>query len=660
MAFVSYTTTPGGTMNTPVRRILTALSLIPVLSLFSPSDLAGSAYAQTPLATRITAVTVYCDRAMITRTGKTAIPSGVRQVVISGLPPILQDQSVRVAATGTASAKILEVKVDRMYLDTLATARVKPLLQKSRSMNIDMRKTADRLALLKHQSDFLEKIGISSQESIAHELKTSRPTPEDYKKLLTFFDTELTSVKAETRSLEDQRLELQQAYERIQQEIRDIGGSPEKSEKQITVLFDVSNGGQLNIDATYLVSQANWTPVYDIRVASADTTVGLTYAAFVQQNTGEDWKDASITLTTSRPSLGGTPPELHPWYVGAADHARSMIEGVVRDADTGEPLPGVNVTVMGTNFGGSTDANGYYRLLNIQPGAIALRASYIGYQSIRTSVFTRPFATTTCDIAMRPSSVETMETVVVADMPAVQKNATSAIRVGRAEEVNAPAPAAAPIEVQTATVTSTATAASFEIPGESTIPSDNADHRVTVMIARLGGGFSHSAVPKLQPDVYFKARLKNSTEFPILPGAVSVYLDNSFISTSKLPAVLPGESFDAYLGIDNGVRVERKLVNRLNETSGIFSRIRKTTYDILIIAENRKKRMETVSVQENIPVSQDERVKVTILMPKPEEAVPDNNGIITWKIALAPGERREIRLQYAVESPVDLSIGGLD
>jgi hypothetical protein len=645
-------------MNSPVLRVLTALSLIPLLSLASPLDLAGSAYGQTPLATRITAVTVYSDRAMITRTGRTPVPSGTRQIVISGLPPILQDQSVRVAASGTASAKILEVKVDRMYLDTLATARVKPLLQKSRSMNIDMRRIADRLAVLKHRSDFLEKIGISSQESIAHELKTTRPAPEDYKKLLTFFDTELTSVKTETRSLEDQRLELQQAYDRIQQEIRDIGGSPERSEKQITILFDVSNGGQLNIDATYLVSQAGWTPVYDIRVASADTTVSLTYAAFVQQNTGEDWKDAGITLTTSRPSLGGTPPELHPWYVGAADHARSMIEGVIRDAQSGEPLPGVNVTLAGTGIGVTTDANGSYRFSGVQPGPIAIRANYIGYQSVRTAVFTRPFATTTCDLSLNPSSIEVMEGVVVADRPLIQKNTTTTIRGDRMEEPNAPAPA--PIEVQTATVTSTATAASFEIPGQSTIPSDNAEHRVTVMIARLGGGFSHSAVPKLQPDVYFKAQLKNSTEFPILPGAMSVYLDNSFISTSKLPAVLPGESFDAYLGIDNGVRVERRFINRLNETSGLFSKTRKTTYDILIIAENRKKHIETISVQENIPVSQDERVKVTILAPKPEEAVPDNNGIITWKMTLAPGERREIRLQYAVESPVDLNIGGLD
>jgi hypothetical protein len=88
------------------------------------------------------------------------------------------------------------------------------------------------------------------------------------------------------------------------------------------------------------------------------------------------------------------------------------------------------------------------------------------------------------------------------------------------------------------------------------------------------------------------------------------------LATSKLPAVLPGETFDAFLGVDNGVRVERKLLNRLTEVSGLFSKTRKVNYDILIVAENRKKTSAVLSIQENVPISQDDRVKVTIAAPK--------------------------------------------
>jgi len=596
---------------------------------------------------------------MITRSGKVSLSSGIRPVVIRGLPPVLQDHSARVSASGTALAKIVEVKVERMYLDTLVTARVKPLLQKSKNLNIEMRKLNDRLSVLKHQSDFLDKIGIASQESIARDLKTARPTVDDYKKLMLFFDRELSSLKTETRSLEDQRLELQQVYDRLQKEIREIGGSPDKSEKQITIVFDVTSGGTLTIEASYLVSQASWTPTYDIRVASSDTTVSLTYSAFVRQNTGEDWKDASITLTTSRPAMGGSPPELHPWYIGSADRSTGTVEGVVRDASTGEPLPGATVTVVGPSITGTTNAEGFYRLSNIQPGIYSVRATCVGFTPVRSSASTRPFAATRLDFALPAAAIEAMEAVVTAARPRVDKSNTNAIRSDESAIMGEVVPPV-PIAPQTATVSTTVTAASFDIPGQTTIPSDNADHRVTIMTTNLGGTFSHTSIPKMQADVYFRARLKNSTDFPILAGPMSVYLDNNFVSNSQLKAVLPAESFDAYLGVDNGVRVERKLLNRLAETSGLFSKSRTVRYDILISAENRKKVGHTVSIQENVPVSQDERVKVHIMSPKPEEIAPDVNGIITWQMHLAPGERREIRLQYSIESPIELNVGGLD
>jgi uncharacterized protein (TIGR02231 family) len=106
---------------------------------------------------------------------------------------------------------------------------------------------------------------------------------------------------------------------------------------------------------------------------------------------------------------------------------------------------------------------------------------------------------------------------------------------------------------------------------------------------------------------------------------------------------------------DNGVRVERKLLSRLTETSGLFSKTRNVRYGVLIVAENLKKTGQTLSIQEKVPVSQDQRVKVVIGAPKPEDRVPDGNGVITWQLNLAPGERREIKSQYSIESPIELN-----
>jgi hypothetical protein len=616
---------------------------------------------QVKVPSHIIAATVYSDRAMVTRVAKVTLAGGIQEVLLDSLPPLLQDQSVRVSASGGARARLVEVKVNRVFLDTLTTARVKPLLQRSRELSYDIRRLNDRLQVLNHQMEFLKKIDIASQESIGRELKTQRPSVEDYRKLLGFFDSELSGLITETRKIEDQKLEKQQSYDALQKEIREIGGSPERSEKQVTIVFDVSQPGTLEVEASYLLSGAGWTPAYDIRAGSGDSSVSLSYFAFVRQNTGEDWRNVRLTLTTSSPSSGGAPLELYPWYVGAAEQAIGAIEGFIRDGSTGEPLTAANLTVVGTPMGVTSDVNGFYRIANLKAGAYEIRARYIGYTSIRAATTVRPFTLTKLDLALQPSSVETGEVVITADRPEVQKDATRSmsLRGGRLEEAALPE-APIPVAVQTTSVSSAVTAASFEIPGETTIPSDNAAHRVAVMVAPLWATFSHSAVPKIQNVVFFKASMQNSTEYPILPGPMSVFLDNSFVATSKLPAVMPGEKFDAFLGVDNGIRVERKLLNRVTEVTGLFTKSRKVSYEILITAENRKRLAAKLSIKENVPVSQDDRVKVTVLNPKSEEIRPDAGGIITWNLELAPGEKKEVRVQYSVEAPSEMNVGGLE
>jgi uncharacterized protein (TIGR02231 family) len=71
--------------------------------------------------------------------------------------------------------------------------------------------------------------------------------------------------------------------------------------------------GSLNI--SYLVGNAGWTPVYDLRSDIADNNVNLNYKAQVYQNTGIDWKEIPLTISTNNPYLNKTKPELHPWYV---------------------------------------------------------------------------------------------------------------------------------------------------------------------------------------------------------------------------------------------------------------------------------------------------------------------------------------------------------
>jgi len=104
----------------------------------------------------------------------------------------------------------------------------------------------------------------------------------------------------------------------------------------------------------------------------------------------------------------------------------SKLVGNVYDITTKEPLPGVNIVIVGTNAGASTDVNGRYMILNMPPGRYSAKASLIGYTSVvQENISINIDRTTTADFGLRESSIELDQVVIVATRPPVVKDRTS-------------------------------------------------------------------------------------------------------------------------------------------------------------------------------------------------------------------------------------------
>lgn len=113
------------------------------------------------------------------------------------------------------------------------------------------------------------------------------------------------------------------------------------------------------------------------------------------------------------------------------------IKGTVLDGETGEPLPGANVVVVGTTLGAATDLQGNYVILRVPPGTYDVRAQFIGYQSVLVqSVQVLTDLTSEVNFELQPEALEVgEEVVVVADRPIVRKDLTSAEARVQAEEI---------------------------------------------------------------------------------------------------------------------------------------------------------------------------------------------------------------------------------
>ena len=126
---------------------------------------------------------------------------------------------------------------------------------------------------------------------------------------------------------------------------------------------------------------------------------------------------------------------LLPTFVFASTAGR--VKGKVTDLQTGEPLIGANVIVVGTSLGAATDVNGEYVISNVEVGVYEVKASYIGYQAITFSnVRVNADLTTELNFKLPAEGVSVGEVEVVAKRPLINKSNTNAIRVTTSEDID--------------------------------------------------------------------------------------------------------------------------------------------------------------------------------------------------------------------------------
>ncbi len=113
------------------------------------------------------------------------------------------------------------------------------------------------------------------------------------------------------------------------------------------------------------------------------------------------------------------------------------IAGTVTDKQSGEPLVGVNVVIVGTTLGAATDAEGYYAILNVPVGTHSVRISYIGYRDyVEQDVQIYLDLTTTVNFQLEQTTLELGEEVIVtAERKLIRKDETNTNIIRRAEDI---------------------------------------------------------------------------------------------------------------------------------------------------------------------------------------------------------------------------------
>jgi uncharacterized protein (TIGR02231 family) len=533
-----------------------------------------------PVDSRISAVTVYQDRAVVTRTATVQLTGGTMELVFANLPQALNEQSLQVSGKGTAAATILDVSAKQTFVDFTPNARVKELEDQLKGFGKQVRGLDDRATLLNAQSATLDRMEAALFAPPAKDVP--RPDLNQFSASLAYLSEQKGKITTDRATLDEQREELQNKINTVSAQLNELRGAGGKAFKTVTVRVAAAQAGSLDVSLAYTVPGASWVPSYDARVMSADRTVQLDYFGIVRQRTGEDWKDVGLTLSTARPSLGGAAPILGVWQL-----------------DVYNPI------------------------------TLRQEAERSRMDEMRKSRSNAPAAV---------------------NMQTLTSNVGGMAMADEAKDA----------DFATATIEAGATSASFKIAVNSSIPSDNSPQRVPITSASLKAVPEYLTVPKRQTAAFLTSKVVNSSDFPLLAGAMNVFLDGTFVATSGLRTVMPSEKFDLALGVDDGIAIKHKRVNKFTEDTGLTNSGKRITYEYLITVQNNKKTTERVIVADQVPLSRNEKIVVKLLSPDAREVKPTDEGTLKWTLDLKPGEKRELTVKFSVDYPNDVNVAGLE
>ncbi|KZT61867.1 hypothetical protein CALCODRAFT_463674 [Calocera cornea HHB12733] len=496
----------------------------------------------------VASVTVYQQRAEVVRDFTVELEAGQSEVQIIKLPTCMDESSLRVDGLGNA------VIFDVIYEEV------------SPDLNIP-KASSDKVAALETQ-----------ESSLTRELKvlSSQTTVlDDFSRTLSAKDVKPAQLVEFMGILQEKGMDLEEKVEKVSKQLKEVrdeiarernGQVPSEEARKlatkVTVVVLAEQAGQAELIVKYVVSNADWQPLYDLRATvdssskSANTTsISLNYRASITQTTGEDWKDVNLVLSTSSPLTGAEIPTLWPQRIGRAYAFRS---------------------VGGTRRRRSRMAKEAYSIPAMPMGRLA--------------------------------------------MPEGGGGIYDALEESTDDFVYGAAPPPPLMSARMTEAVDGAISANFHIEGKSSIPSDDAAHKVAIAVLDLTAKLEWIAVPRLNTSAFLQCQITNSSAYVLLRGPSNVFLDGSFVAKSSIPYATPQDIFSCSVGVDPSIRITYPPVSkktRIQPAGGFLSssKLDATLFTQRISLKNARQSDVKLLVRDLVPVSEEQKFKVVVIEP---------------------------------------------
>lgn len=527
--------------------------------------------------TRITEVTVYREQARVTRRGKIALTGKETELRIAAIPITLKPDSVMAKGSGTMPVRLLGISTEKVLSRQSIENKVNHFFRKIQQLEEQKRCSEDEIKLRNLELKFIENLGQNPINFLSHKGAEASFLLKEVSDLFNFIGENYKSVQSAIAKIEKQQQQIDKQLKNLDQQLQQVEKTSTSESFTIIVLIETHEKGEFEIEISYLVEQASWTPFYDLQVNFNEKIVHLNYLASVRQNTGEDWHNVALFLSTAKPAIGTLLPQLNSWYIDLLK-------------------------------------------IPIMPKVITNENSSLEYHEKELDILGE-FEVLTGNTERQP-------------VPFTSQSFTQ--RVSKESGI-----------------------VTFSLVGNTNLPNEKTPQNISICKNDYPCNFEYIIIPRLVSFSYLQVLLNNPVNgVPLLPGKVNIFRNTTFGGITEIYQVLPGEDFQVNLGIDEGLKIQRDLVERQVEKKSTGNQ-RIVSYAYRLLITNLREQEIQLTVMEQLPVSRQEKLKVSVTMTAPK-IQPNEMGLLKWSLTLPPKEKQDLYYQFVVEHPPDLTVIGLD
>ena len=466
--------------------------------------------------TPIKAVTLYLDGAEVNQQKQANLNAGITSVVFTNLSSKLIPKSIQVNVGDGVSVLSVTEKLNFLTQTTEST-KVKQLRD---SLKANQYKTQqlvyDKEAYDKEKELLAKNNSIGGHEKgvLIAELKLAAD----------FYRSRIKEINTEILKLDTKINEEYVVNDRLQSALNELNSNENKPTGEIIILLQSDSKVATNIDLKYVVSDAGWAPYYELKAEDVGKPITLVYRSRVFNNTGINWADVKLKLSTSDPTRNASKPAILPWFLN------------------------FNTDVYG-------NLNGYGKNNN-SAAQVYQQQSKIVNDNLENQFSTK----------QQLNEVET-------------KNYNDYKTKGKREDGK---------KVVYEEVKVSELSAEFEIRKAYTIPSDAKPYIVEVTSYTLDATYKHYSIPKLEKNAFLLARITGWEDLDLIAGPANVYFGGTFVGRSFINPQSVNDTLDLSFGRDSKVLVTRTKIKDFNNEKLMGTNRKVTYSYEMVIKNNRK------------------------------------------------------------------------